>query len=89
MSCCGSKRRAAGAVANAAPSAVPVAGPRAPAGPGVLAVAFVYDGLAALSVVGGVSGRRYLFAARGARVAVDERDAATLDAHPLLRRLYG
>jgi hypothetical protein len=87
MSCCGSKRQPAmrptyanlGAAARAPGSA-------APNGPDA-AVVFVYDGIAPLILAGSASGRRYRFAERGDRLAVDPRDAPALDAVPQLRRL--
>jgi hypothetical protein len=51
-----------------------------------LAVAFEYVGRTALSVRGSITGRSYRFAAPGAVVAVDARDAGSVAAVPLLRR---
>lgn len=50
-------------------------------------VAFVYEGHRGLSVEGPLTGRRYRFAAPGAVVEVDGRDAPSLTAVPGLRRL--
>ena len=90
MGCCGSKRqqmaRPAGGVA-AAPlgGMAPVTG--APgAHPGMVGVALVYVGMAPLTVIGAVTGRRYQFAGRGARLVVDQRDAPSLAEIAMLRR---
>ncbi|SFU51118.1 hypothetical protein [Pseudoduganella namucuonensis] len=56
-------------------------------GPGAAGVPFVYDGQATLIVTGSATGRRYRFAGRGDRVAVDPRDAPGLMAMEKLRRL--
>jgi hypothetical protein len=50
-------------------------------------VAFVYDGVAALVVTGSATGRRYRFAARGARLMVDPQDAPAMRRTPKLRCL--
>ncbi|HEU4374034.1 MAG TPA: hypothetical protein VFS02_11115 [Telluria sp.] len=87
MACCGSSRQqvarrdfGAGAVSGqgepAARAAVPGSG-----------VVFAYYGASELVVIGSVSGRRYRFAERGARLQVDARDAPALEAHTRLRRL--
>ena len=93
MSCCGSKRQAASralAQSGTPPMAAPMppAGPRA-AAPGALGVAYVYAGAGVASVVGQVSGRRYVFSSRGARLTVDARDAPAFDALPQFTRLRG
>ena len=49
-------------------------------------VAFEYVGATGLTVFGGATRTRYRFAEPGARVGVDARDAASLDAVPVLRR---
>lgn len=103
MGCCGSRRQqvvqkiygsqgygAAGLRASAAQS---LRGPasEAPAGAPQFAmppgVAFVYDGVRELVVTGSVTGRRYRFAARGARLLVDALDAPTMRQTPRLRCL--
>jgi hypothetical protein len=88
MSCCGSKRQQVVAaalptagIASAAASSGNVA--RAPGPPGVM---FVYDGVAGLVVSGRVTGRRYRFTERGARLVVDPLDAPHVDGTPKLRR---
>ncbi|MDL2355989.1 MAG: hypothetical protein QFF03_12100 [Pseudomonadota bacterium] len=87
MSCCGNHRqqltrREAATPGGAAPPE-PAARPLAP-GNGVL---FAYYGANELVLNGAVSGRRYRFAERGARLAIDPRDAPALAAHPRLRRI--
>ena len=92
MSCCGSKRQhvvtralppAPGRAAAAAPT------PNPPNGPAPASTVFVYDGAAALTVIGHATGRRYRFGERGARVAVDPRDAESIAGTPKLRRVAG
>ncbi|HEX6745796.1 MAG TPA: hypothetical protein VF092_00675 [Longimicrobium sp.] len=87
MSCCGGNRRAAASP----PRATTREGGAAPEAVRIVAaapesVAFEYTGGSALSAVGPFTGRRYRFAAPGAVVAVDRRDAAALAAVPNLRR---
>lgn len=89
MSCCGRKRQQV--VSNIHVVSYPPSGSqesaaaRSPApGGGVL---FVYDGMAELVVTGSVTGRRYRFAARGARLAVAPADAPAMALLPRLRRL--
>ena len=48
---------------------------------------FEYSGMTALTVEGPISRRRYRFAEPGARMAVDQRDAPSLTAVPLLKRV--
>ncbi len=48
-------------------------------------VYFEYTGRTGMTVLGGATGQRYRFAAAGARVAVDRRDAGSLSAVPGLR----
>ncbi len=50
-------------------------------------VLFEYIGRTGLSVTGPISRRIYRFPLQGARVAVDRRDAPSLAAVPMLRRL--
>lgn len=88
MSCCGSKRQQAvrAAYGQSGVARAPEPGPAAPRGPGS-GVLFVYDGAGGMVVTGSVSGRRYRFAGRGARVQVDANDAPALEALPRLRRI--
>ena len=46
---------------------------------------FEYVGATALTVIGPITNKRYRFVGRGARVAVDGRDAPSLGAVPNLR----
>lgn len=48
---------------------------------------FEYLGRTGLTAIGAVTGRRYRFEGRGARVAVDKRDAGGLLAVPNLRQM--
>jgi hypothetical protein len=57
--------------------------------PGPASAVFVYDGAAPLTVIGHATGRRYQFGERGARVAVDPRDADALARTPRVRRVAG
>jgi hypothetical protein len=50
------------------------------------AATFELDAASALTVIGPLTGRRYHFASRGARVQVDGRDASALAAVPGVRR---
>lgn len=50
-------------------------------------VLFEYSGARGITVVGPVSGRRYHFAAAGARVRIDPRDRRSLTAVPHLRQI--
>ena len=49
-------------------------------------IAFEYVGGTGLTVFGGATRTRYRFLGPGARLAVDARDAASLDAVPVLKR---
>jgi hypothetical protein len=60
-------------------TSAPKASPRYPS--------FQYIGTSGLTVQGPVSLRQYRFAAPGATVAVDGRDAPSLELVPLLRRV--
>ncbi len=51
------------------------------------AVIFEYVGRTALTTTGGVSGKRYRFDSPGARLTVDARDRASLDALPMLKQV--
>jgi hypothetical protein len=83
--CCGNKRvefqsqRASSGHAGAAVSQT------IPAVPSVYKVIFEYLGQAPLNVIAPVSGRRYHFASRGARITVDPRDRRALAEVPRLR----
>ena len=99
--CCGSKRR--DAARNAAPAFVqaaphPAQGrPVAPSGDasaraaaaaaGSAGPVFIHDGPGELVTTGVKTGRRYRFAGRGARLAVDALDAPALALVAKLRRL--
>jgi len=50
---------------------------------------FQYVGTTGLTVEGPITGKRYRFAAPGARVAVDGRDAPSVRGVPNLRLLPG
>lgn len=88
MSCCGSKRQqaVASAFGSAGTASTAVPNPNAARGPGPIGVTFVYDGVAGLIVSGPMTGRRYRFAERGARLVVDALDAPHFDGMPKLRR---
>ncbi len=90
MSCCGKAReQAAGGPARPLSIGMRSApGPAAPASrrePPAAMVAFEYVGDSALTATGPVTGRRYRFAAPGARVLIDVRDAPALRQVPRLR----
>ena len=89
MGCCNDKRvRWATAVPGAPRSQAFSPGVMASDGtPPVSTVGFAYVGVAALSVRGPVTRAHYRFAAPGARVEVDARDAAYMTAVPHLRRV--
>lgn len=76
MPCCGSSQTSLGHSASL---------DEEPGGPPSLM--FVYLGRSALSVIGGSTGRQYRFDGRGARLAIDRRDAPGLLAVPMLRRV--
>lgn len=75
MSCCGRKRAELATTAQATASAPRIGG----------ATAMQYAGHTSLSVRGPVTGRIYHFAASGAVLAIDPRDAPSLAAIPQLR----
>jgi hypothetical protein len=86
MSCCGSRRQqfwAATQPTNIRSMPVVPAGPAAVQEP---VRAFVYEGLAAITVIGHVTGKRYAFPHAGAHIAVDPRDAPFLRSKPVVRR---
>jgi hypothetical protein len=72
-----------------AESTAGVTGPSAPArrSAAIPTIAFEYVGTTGLTVFGGATRARYRFAVHGARVAVDARDAASLDAVRVVRRV--
>lgn len=84
MSCCGKKRANLAARSSPRPERF-VRGPMPAAQPAGEAV-IEYVGATSLIVRGPASGRVYRFFSRGARLAVDARDAASLLAVPHLRR---
>lgn len=87
MACCGSSRHQ---VVRKDFGAGGVSSPMEPAARGALpgsGVVFAYYGASALVLIGSVSGRRYRFVERGARLAVDPRAAPTFEANTRLRRL--
>jgi hypothetical protein len=75
MSCCGQARSQAGIQNNMNASAAP------------RTVVFEYIGRTAVSVLGRASGIQYRFNAPGARLTVDARDRASLDALPMLKQV--
>ncbi len=86
MSCCGSRRQQ---FRTAPQSSVTVGLPAIPAGPVAAqqsAKLFVYEGLAAFTAIGRVTGKRYHFAWVGACIAVDPRDAPGLRGKAVVRR---
>lgn len=100
MGCCGSKRQQVARQIQAARGSATGAQAGPPGGRSVplppastvqyavqAGVPFVYDGLAELVVTGSATGRRYRFAARGARLMVDALDAPAMRNTPKLRCL--
>jgi hypothetical protein len=84
MSCCGRARaQATGVAAVASPRAFGIRD----AGAQAAAVTFEYVGRTGLSARGGVTGTTYRFDRPGARVRVDPRDAPSLSAVPVVRRV--
>ncbi len=83
MSCCGRTGN------PTAPRIASMAPPQAQARPSTYAagVTFEYLGSTSLTAVGGVTGRHYLFARKGARVAVDRRDFLSLLQVPVLQHV--
>ena len=85
MSCCGS--RYAGPQArsvSAGTGAAPPASTGVPSDP-----IFEYVGPTSLVVMGPVTGRRYHFERRGARLAISRHDAASLLYLPVLKSISG
>jgi hypothetical protein len=81
MSCCGRSRQQLSFLAAAQDTAR-----RPPPVERRFEVLFEYTGATALTAVGPVTGRRYRFEGRGARVAVDPRDRQALARVPGLRQ---
>jgi hypothetical protein len=81
MSCC-SKMRAQFRPVDPRAVATPVPAGRAPN-----PTYFEYTGSTVLTAVGGMTGRAYRFAGRGARVLVDPRDRWSMLRVPALREL--
>ena len=73
MSCCGKQRQAARSDRPTAPLSQPGNG-----------FYFRYVGHAGITVVGPVSGRKYIFPMSGATAAADPRDAPSLAAVPYM-----
>lgn len=86
MTCCGRKRAmlygAAPARSVGVPSAAPP--PRTAAVPDAL---FEYTGETGVSAIGGVTRRLYRFDGKHARLAVDARDAPSMSAVSVLKRI--
>lgn len=80
MGCCGGNRR---------PPQLVTEGPVRPAVTARTRHAqyFEYVGTTGLTAFGPVTGRRYRFARPGARLPVDDRDAAAMAGVPALRRV--
>jgi len=86
MPCCGSKRQqfwttpqasATSRISETPAGLAPVPQPGR---------ALIFEGLATVTITGGVTGKRYHFAHAGARVAVDPRDAPGLRGKAVTRR---
>jgi hypothetical protein len=84
--CCGSRRQQLRTVFQPSVSADPPTVATGPTAAQQSSKFFVYEGLAAFTAIGRVTGKRYQFARAGARVAVDPRDAAGLRGRPVARR---
>jgi len=97
MGCCGSQRQAyaappmqrrrAAVMAAPAPSQPPARSPATPSAPAVQGELYEYRGSSALNVVNPGTGRRYVFAAPGARLRADPADSTWLDGFPWLARV--
>ncbi len=83
MNCCGNKRNAWQHAEQPQRGGIPAGTSSAQ---GVKTIYFEYIGPTALTVVGQITAQRYRFAAPGAVIAVDARDAASLMAVPHLKR---
>lgn len=87
MSCCGKARnQVQGTISHQRTSVAPASPPQVQASTGQ-SVYFRYFGKTGLTVTGPASSRVYCFAANGAPIAVDARDAASLARVPNLRAL--
>ncbi len=89
MSCCGRKRAM---LYGGAPARMPAHAPAVSAAPqtrvmGTPDVVFEYGGETGVSAIGGVTRRLYRFEGKLARVAVDARDAPSVGAVPVLKRV--
>jgi hypothetical protein len=83
MSCCGKGRQpVSGGVRHTPAPSQRVAQP-----PRDAVVYFEYVGNTGLTVQGRITGKRYRFNGRGARVAVDARDRGSLAGVPRLRQV--
>ena len=80
MSCCGQKRTEWQMRTSQVDSALPRAARSLSSGP-----VYQYVGPTSMPVIGRATGLRYSFMHRGARIAVDPRDTASLAAVPHLR----
>jgi len=95
MPCCGQTRRAQrpiGSPAGSPPSSLmnrdrPAIDPHAGPSPGADTVEVEYVGERTLVVMGQATRQTYRFAGRGARLAVDRRDRASLARVPGLREV--
>ena len=88
MSCCGSQRRQLQGIRPSYPPTSPMpnetfVAPRERR----FVVCFEYIGQTSLTVIGGVSGRRYRFERPGIRIIVDPHDRPSLAAVPNLRQV--
>ncbi len=86
MACCGKMRSQFRAAAPRRPLSVGRTTVASPPDARPLAY-FEYFGPTGLTAIGPVTGRRYRFEGRGARVAIDQRDASGMLAVPNLRRV--
>lgn len=84
MSCCGHRRAQA---AGTMPNVLSGANPRRAVSLPVRTALFEYVGTTAMTVVGPITGKRYVFHADGARLAVDVRDAQYVRQVPMLREV--
>jgi hypothetical protein len=80
MTCCGQGRgqmTMSGRIAGPARGSVPVSG----------VVLYQYTGASGMTVLGPISGMRYRFDQRGAKVQIDRRDLSSMAGLPNLHRL--
>ncbi len=86
MSCCGKSRERYEGMAAPLPAVErPAANTPGTRPAPRFTVEFEYTGETGLTVIGGITGKRYRFPGRGARVAVDVRDRRSVAAVPHLR----